>query len=174
MTQVFREAIERLPEIIDRNAAGIMSRIVARVKADLARVEAGGGNVSHGALFLKVAEEDLVRNFAAATRAAFLQEDSDLVGLSLEPESGKVHDGLYAGSGAAYAKLCASAQRLGVDGVDRFGREPFERAMEAAFRSSRMDQRATSELMDFARSALDAELQVIYTKLGELAGDAAG
>ena len=170
MTQAFREAVARLPEIIDRNAAGMMSRMVARMKADLARVEAHGQNVSHGALFLKVAEADLVRNFAAATNAAFLQEDSDLVGLSLEPEGGAQHDALYAGSAAAYDKLCASAQRLGVSGLDRYHRQPFERAMETAFKRSRIDERATAELMAFARSALDAELQVIYTKLGELAG----
>lgn len=169
MTQAFREAIGRLPEIIEKNAPGIMSRIVARMKADLARVEAEGRNVSHGALFLKVAEEDLVRNFASATHAAFMKEDSGLIGLTLEPEGGKAHDALFAGSRAAWDKLSASAQRLGVPGVARFGRETFERAMEAAFRNARMDERATRELMDFARTALDAELQVIYSKLGELA-----
>lgn len=174
MTQAFREAIARLPQIIEKNAPGIMTRIVGRMKADLARVEAEGRNVSHAALFLKVAEEDLVRNFATAAHAAFMKEDSGLIGLSLEPESGKAHDALYAGSRAAWDKLAASAQRLGVPGVDRFGRETFERAMEAAFRNSRMDERATRELMDFARSALDAELQVIYTKLVELANHPAG
>ena len=32
MTQAFREAINRLPQIIEKNAPGIMRRIVARMK----------------------------------------------------------------------------------------------------------------------------------------------
>lgn len=173
MTQAFREAIHRLPQIIEKNAPGIMRRIVARMKSDLAHVEAGNQNVSHGALFLKVAEEDLVRNFVVATHAAFLQEDSGLVGLSLEPEGGRA-DTQYASSKAAFDKLCADAQRLGVTGLERFGKDIFERAMEDAFKRSRMDERATAELISFARSALDVELQAIYTKLDALANAPAG
>jgi hypothetical protein len=173
MTQAFREAIQRLPQIIEKNAPGIMRRIVARMKADLAQAEAGNQNVSHGALFLKVAEEDLVRNFVTATHAAFLQEDSALVGLSLEPEGGRA-DSQYAASNAAFDKLCADAQRLGVRGVERFGKDSFERAMEDAFKRSRMDERATAELISFARAALDSELQAIYAKLDALANAPAG
>lgn len=168
MTQAFRDAIERLPQIIERNAAGIMTRMVARMKSDAAR-HADSQSVAHGALFLKVAEADLVRNFVAATQSAFLQQDGDLAGLSLEPEGGKADDSSYAGSTAAYEKLCATARRLGVRGLDRFRKDSFERAMEDAFQRSRMDGRATTELAAFARSALDAELQAIYTKLDQLA-----
>ncbi|HEY8049013.1 MAG TPA: hypothetical protein VIE63_07545 [Ramlibacter sp.] len=173
MTQAFRVAISRLPQIIEKNAPGMMTRMIARMKADLAHVEVGDQNVSHGALFLKVAEEDLVRNFVTSTHAAFLQEDSALVGLSLEPEGGKAQDAVYTGSLAAYDKLCASAQRLGVSGLERFGKDPFERAMEDAFKRSRMDERATDELMGFARAALNAELLAIYTKLDDLASQPA-
>lgn len=169
MAQAFRDAIDRLPQIIEKNAPGMMRRMVARMKTQLAELD-HDGSASHGSLFLKVGEENLVEHFGAAAHATFgKKEDSDLAGLSLEPEGGPAQDLEFTASTAAFTKLCADAAQQGVRSLDRFNKDAFVRAMEDAFKRSRMDERATSELMSFAKSALDVELQAIYTKLDQLA-----
>lgn len=142
----------------------MMTRMVARMRAQLS-----AGDLSHGMLFLRVAEGDLIREFLAATSAVFARgEPSDFAGLSLEPEGGRAANHEFATSDVAFDKLCTDAAMRGVLGVERYGKDKFIGAMMDAFTRSRMDARATAELLPHAKSALNAELQVLYMKLDEL------
>lgn len=169
MEHALQTAINRLPEILERNAPGMMRRIVARMKAQMEQDDRAG-DLSHGLLFLKVGEEDLVREFLAATRAAFVRnEPSGFGGLSLEPEEGRRDFPEFRESDMAFAKLCENAARLHVLGADVYDKKRFIETMADAFGRARMDTRATAELTPYARVALDAELQGVYTKLNQLA-----
>ncbi len=173
MENALQTMIDRLPQVIEKNAQAMMKRMVARMRS---RLESGEqpGDVSHGLLFLKVAEAELVQAFLESTRAKFAAGTmDDLGGLSLEPESGRQSDEEFTASDAAFRKLQATASGKGGRGLDRFGREKFVGAMMDAFQKSRMDARATQELLPSARSALDAELQVLYTQLDGLVARAA-
>jgi len=170
-------AIQRLPELLEKNAPAMMRRIVAHMKSDMAQGDTAG-KVSHGGLFLKVGEEDLVREFLAAIREAFAAKQDALdigMALSLEAENGNSPAVDFATSNAAFASLCKSAAPLGLE-VERYRSDAFVAAMENTFQRSRMDARATEELMPFARSALNGELRALYIKLDQLAtrGSAAG
>jgi len=168
MEKAFRETIGRLPQIIERNAPGMMKRMLVRIKEQITQGE-NSDNTGHGQLFLKVGEDDLVNQFAAAAHSTFAKkEDSELAGLSLEPESGSI-DAEFAGSMAAFDKLRESAGKLGVGSLDRYNKDAFLKAMMDAFKQARMDERATDELVPFARAALDVELQAFYSKLDDLA-----
>ena len=168
MEKAFRDTINRLPQIIERNAPGMMKRMLARIKEQVTQGQ-HSDSTGHGQLFLKVGEEDLVNQFVSAARSTFARkEDSELAGLSLEPESGSI-DAEFAASMAAFNKLREDAGKLGIGRLDRYNKDAFLKAMMEAFKQARMDERATDELVPFARAALDVELQAFYTKLDELA-----
>jgi len=170
METALHKAIEQFPAILERNAPAMMRRMIARMKAQLENDDRAGGQVSHGLLFLRVGEDDLVREFLAATTSTFVKnEPSEFGGLSLEPEGGRPQLPEFQSSDVAFAKLCAEADRLRVFGTDGYGKEKFLDAMTDAFVRSRMDERATAELMPYAKSALNAELQALYSKLADLA-----
>jgi hypothetical protein len=170
MEHALQRAVDRLPEILEKNAPAMMRRIVAHMRSKLT-ADGVVGNVSHGMLFLKVGEEDLVREFLAATTAAFVKnEPTDFGALSLEPEGGKQTYPEFAGSDAAFDKLCADAANVRVSGFERYDKGKFLGALGEAFVHARMDSRATAELLPYAKVALNAELQALYTKLDELAG----
>jgi hypothetical protein len=164
--------IDRLPELLEKNAPAMMRRMVGRMKADVAKGDLSG-RVSHGGLFLKVGEEDLVREFVAAIKEVFAAEESSGFGsdnsLSLQTESG-YGGGIdeFESSTDAFRTLCRDAAKLGVTGADRYHNRAFLTALKDAFTRSRMDVRATDELMPYAKAALNAELAVLYTKLDEI------
>lgn len=168
MESTLQQAFDRLPQALEQNAPAMMKRMVAHMRTQLS-ASAHADVLSHGMLFLKVAEADLVREFVEATVATFTRlEPSEFGGLSLEPEGGRPNNDEFATSDAAFDKLCANAAALRVHGVDRYEKNKFMGAMMDAFARSRMDERATTQLLPFAKSALNAELRVLYTKLDEL------
>lgn len=166
MTHPLQTTIDRLPELLERNAPAMMRRIVARMKAEAAL----SGQSSHGGLFLKVAEEDLVREFTAGVRNAFAPGEAgafDIAGsLSLDSNYGAIDE--FETSSDAFRALRDTATRLGVKGVGNYGKSPFVTAMKEAFKQSRMDAKATEELMPSAKSALNDELKALYTQLDRL------
>lgn len=167
-----RTFFERLPQVIEKNAQPIMKRVIDRTRTQLeSSGQAAGG--SHGLLFLKVGEADMVDAFVAATRARFAAEVDDLAGLSLEPEEGPRANDDFAAADKAFAKLRANTRAHGAGGLDRYGSEAFLAAMLDAFQHSRMDARATAELMPCARAALNTELQAFYVQLDALVTRAA-
>lgn len=166
MEHPLQTTINRFPEILERNAPGMMRRMVSHMKAAVASSSSGS---SHGALFIRVGEEDLVREFPVAIREAFAAGDDPGLSLSLEPESGaEAAPAGFAGSDAAYDALCKAAAGLGIRGLDKYRKDAFITAMKNAFGKARMDTRATEELMPHANAALDAELRALYAKLADL------
>jgi hypothetical protein len=165
MNDSLQQAFNRLPQVLEKNGPEMMRRMVARMKAKLASGERPG-DVSHGLLFLKVGEADLVREFAAAIGSTFVRNElSDFAGLSLEPEGGRLDDSEFASSDAAFDRLEATLAGLRVHGVERYARSKFLDALRDAFIRSRMDERATRELAHCARLELNTELQSLYTNV---------
>ena len=143
--------------------------MIARMKADMAQHDLSG-TVSHGVLFLKVGEEDLVEAFVAAIKETFGPKERGAfdpsVPMSLEAESGYgPESGEFETSSAAFAALCQRAAILGVHGTERYKKDVFLGAIRDAFRRSRLDARATNEVMPYAKSALNSELKALYTQL---------
>ena len=170
-----QKTVDRLPEILEKNAVTMMRRMIARMKAAMEQ-RAQEGNVSHGALFLKVGENDLVREFERALKeatspAALGSADSAVsaLSLSLEAADGAEAADEFETSTALFTRLCANAKAVGVKGTGRYHKEVFVGALKDAFEQSRMDRQAMQELRPYARAALNAELLGLYGKLDELA-----
>lgn len=167
-----QKTIDRLPEILEKNAVTMMRRMIARMKTAMEQ-HAQAGNVSHGALFLKVGENDLVREFERALKeatspAALGSADTALAGLSLAAEDGADAVDEFETSTALFNRLCTNARAIGVKGTGRYHKEVFVTALRDAFEQSRMDRQAMQELRPYARAALNTELLGLYGKLDEL------
>jgi hypothetical protein len=172
-----QKTVDRLPEILEKNAVTMMRRMITRMKTAMEQ-HAQAGNVSHGALFLKVGENDLVREFERAIKeatstAALGSADSAVAGLSLEAADGPDAVDEFETSTALFDRLCANARAVGVKGTGLYHKEVFVGALKDAFEQSRMDRQAMQELRPYARAALNAELLVLYGKLDELANQPA-
>jgi hypothetical protein len=169
MEHPLKTTIDRLPELLQKNAPTMMRRMVARMKAGIARDDLAG-DLSHGGLFLRVGEEDLVLAFADTIKEAFAPRErgrfdsSILMSLELEDEKAAVADP-FESSTASFQELCKTAQGLGIQGTERYRKDTFVAAMKDAFAHSRMDAMATEQLMPHAKAALNAELAALYTQL---------
>jgi hypothetical protein len=163
MPHPLQTTIDRLPDVLEKNAPAMMRRMVARMRA-------APGHSSHGGLFLKVGEEDLVREFAAAVRECFApSEDKFLsqgISMRLSTDSGYgIGIDEFETSTTAFHSLCQHAAKAGIDGMERYGKDAFLQAMKHAFERSRMDARATEELMPPAKTELNTELRALYRQL---------
>jgi hypothetical protein len=179
MPHPLQATINRLPELLERNAPQMMRRIVAHIKGDLGSSQASS-NASHALLLLKVAEEDLVASFVSAVQETFETKERGMfepsVSLSLEPESGNEEEetAAFVAADAAFTSLCRRAADVGVHGAERYKKSRFLTAMKDAFARARMDERATVALMPAARSALNAELRALYAQLETMTTRAQG
>jgi hypothetical protein len=175
MKHELQVTVDRLPEILEKNAPGMMRRMILAMRAAIER-GAHLRAVSHGALFLKVGEADLVREFEGAMKDAMSSVRSRASHGSFEPSLSLSLDSLddedapdeLEGSTQVYATLCHTAQEAGVAGLARYKGTVFWSAVMDAFVRSRMDARAISELMPYARAALNVELMGLYQKLDDL------
>ncbi len=181
MNPTLQKAIDRMPTILVNNAPSMIRRMLIAMKAKIAE-RGHQANASHGMLFLKVGEEDLVRAFAAAT-----EQVVDVVRQKIERRRGSPPslalemfgdgDGHPAEdfdtSDACFSSLCHKAAAWGVIGCDAYDKNVFIKILEQALEQSRMDRQAMAELMPYARQALNTELCKLYGKL-ESVGVAAG
>lgn len=173
MNSTLQNAIDRMPAIMVKNAPSMIQRMLVVMKATVAE-RGHQANASHGMLFLKVGEADLVREFGVATAQVV-----DAVRQQIElrrgsPPSLKLEmfgDGdadagdTFDTSDACFSRLCNKAAAWGVIGCEAYDRAVFIKILEQAFAHSRMDRQASAELMPYARQALNAELCKLYGKL---------
>ena len=168
-----------MPAILVHNAPSMMRRMGVFMQAAIAE-RGHQANASHGALFLRVGEADLVREFGVA-----MEESMDYVRRKLEDFRGSppsltletVGEAPLAAddfktSNALFKDLCSHAQALGVIGCDAYHKDIFLKALKQAFEKSRMDAQAMAELLPYARLALNAELCKVYAKLDSLRQEA--
>jgi hypothetical protein len=173
MNPTLQNAIDRMPTIMVKNAPSMIQRMLVVMKATIAE-RGHQANASHGMLFLKVGEADLVREFGVATaqvveavRQKIERRRGSPPSLTLEIfGDGDAHPGdVFNTADACFSSLCHKAAACGVIGCDAYDNAVFIKILEQAFEHSRMDRQASAELMPYARQALNAELCKLYGKL---------
>ena len=172
MENKFKTTIDRLPELLKKNAAAMMQRMTAQIKAEMIRHDPAG-NLAHAVLLLRVGEADLAVAFVDAVAETFAPRErgrfdfSMPMSLDLEEEQVAGTDP-FASSTAAFDILCDTAEELGIPGVQRYSKDVFLGAVKDAFVRSRMDATTTEHLLPFVKTALDAELARLYAQLAAL------
>ena len=172
MEHKLKTTIDRLPELLKKNAGAMMQRMTARLKAELIRHDPAG-NLAHAALLLRVGEDDLAVAFIDAVSETFAPQERGgfdfSIPMSLELDDEQVAGtDPFASSTAAFHILCDTAEELGIHSVQRYGKDVFLGAVKDAFVRSRMDATTTEHLMPFVKIALDAELARLYAQLAAL------
>jgi len=173
MNPTLQKAIDRMPTILVNNAPSMIQRMLASMKTMIA-ARGHQADASHGVLFLKVGEADLVREFGVAmeqavevVREKIERRRGSPPSLALEmlgdPDSPRPDD--FKTSDGCFSSLCTKASAWAVIGCDAYDKDVFIKALEQAFEKSRMDRQAMTELMPYARQALNAELCKVYSKL---------
>lgn len=181
MNPTLQKAIDRMPTILVNNAPPMIRRMLVAMKASIAE-RGHQANASHGVLFLKVGEDDLVREFGVAmeqcvevVRQKIERRRGSPPSLSLEmfSETDAHPADDFKTSDDSFSSLCNKAAAWGVFGCDAYDKDVFLKVLQQAFEKSRMDRQAMTELMPYARHALNTELCKVYAKL-ESVGVAAG
>jgi hypothetical protein len=178
MSEILKKTVERLPEILNKNAKSMMQRVVDAALEAMAKDPQLGAS-AYCSLVLKASSSDLISQFASAleksTRA--IQEAHGKagtlalgLGLSIEPLDPTMapSDADFASSNSKFEMLCAKASGLGVEGLRPYGKDIFLGAFDDAFTMSRIDPLEGGKIMPFARRALDRELVRLYEKLDSL------
>lgn len=178
MKEALQRAIDRLPDVLVSYAPSMMRRIVIAMQEQITR---GGqlGNPSYSNLLVKTAEPDLVREFNAAINEAMQSikarsaangpiDTGPAVLLELFDEESASSIADLATSTDRFAALRSKARKLGATGIDRYAKDVFLKALNAAFAKARIDPEEMTDLMPYARRALNAELLKVYGKLDDL------
>jgi hypothetical protein len=177
MNPTLQKAIDRMPTILVKNAPSMIQRMLVAMKAMIAE-RGHQANASHGMLFLKVGEADLVREFGVVTAQVV-----DAVRQKIELRRGSppslklemfgdvdAHPGdTFNTSDSCFSSLCNKAVAWGVIGCEAYDSAVFIKILEQTFEQSRMDRQASAELMPYARQALNMELCKLYSKLESVA-----
>lgn len=173
MNPTLQKAIDRMPTILVNNAPSMIQRMLVSMKAMIAE-RGHQANASHAVLFLKVGEQDLVREFGIAMAGAVdvvrekierLHGSPPSLALAMFGDSDAPGKDDFKTSDDSFSSLCSKAMAWGVIGCDAYDKDVFLSALEQAFEKSRMDRQAMAELMPYARRALNAELCKVYGKL---------
>lgn len=183
MEPTFKNTIDRLPEILLRNAPSMMKRMVATIQQTIAQ-DGQLANASYSALLLKVSEPDLVREFEVAMKKLAIAIERETsqpalstagLSLSLEPLEAvaAVSEADFLTSTAQFDVLSAHAKSLGVTGVNAYKKDLFVTALKNAFTQAHIDGHEVAKLMPYALRALNTELVNIYGKLNAVQRDAA-
>ena len=178
MSDLFKKTVERLPDILVKNASAMMLRMVATMQqaigADLALE-----NASYCALVLKMTASNLAQEFEDAVRDSMLairrdsgkpQFSASGFALSIEPLEAGASSLLadFQTSTAAFDKVCAKAGGLGVSGLGLYNKDVMMACVSAAFAKSRVEASEASKMLPYARRALNDELLRLYAKLDAL------
>jgi len=178
MSEILKKTVERLPEILNKNAKSMMQRIVeATLDAIVNDPQLGAS--AYCSLVLKASSNDLVTGFVLAleksTRA--IQEASGKpgtlafgLGLSIEPldPAAARSDADFLNSNSRFEMLLAKVRGLGIEGLSPYSKEIFLAAFDDAFTISRIEPSEGGKIMPLARRALDRELVRLYEKLDSL------
>ena len=179
MNSPLKKAIDRLPDIMLKNAASMMQRMILTTQNNMTQ-DPALANAAYCALMLKMSAPDLIREFHAAMEQAMqsLKASAGKSGLfsgglslSLELETDASADtsvnDLQPAS-AAFDTLCACARAHQLEVSSAFGPDIFLTVLKDAFAKSRIDSTEAQKIMPYARSALNTELVNLYGKLGAL------
>jgi len=178
MSDLFKKTVDHLPEILVKNASPMMLRMVAAMQqaigADL-QME----NASYCALVLKMTADNLAQEFDAAVKESMLairrdggkaQFTASGFALSIEPMEAAASSlqADFQTSTAAFDRVCAKANALGVQGVRLYNKDVLLACVSEAFAKSRVETAEAAKMLPYARRALNDELLRLYAKLDAL------
>lgn len=179
MKETLKKTVDRLPDIMAKNARTMMRRMVVAMNEEMAR-NIEEANASYSALLLKVSEADLVDAFEVALKDAMASlkgtpakpakfADSTLpLSLELADDANSSAQDDFLACTVLFDTLRANAKKLGVGGISPFSKDIFLTALKDAFTKSRIDSAEIGKLMPYARRALNRELLAVYDKLNAL------
>ena len=178
MSDLFKQTVERLPDILIKNASPMMQRIVAAMQKSIGE-DQQLADASYCVLLLKMAADDLAAGFERAIRESMAALRSGDGGpnfsatgfsLAIEPlaDDGSTEKADFHLSTVAFDKLLAKGKALGVRGLRNYERDVLLTCMKQSFAKSRVSGEEAAKLLPYARRALNDELVRVYAKLGAL------
>jgi len=178
MSDLFKQTVERLPDILVKNASPMMSRMVSAMQKSITD-DQRLPDASYCVLLLKMAADDLaggferaIRESMAALRSNGAGADFSATGFSLAIET--VDDDSatekvdFQASAVAYDRFVARGKSLGLRGLRNYGRDVLLTCLKEAFAKSRVSADEAAKLLPYARRALNDELVRLYAKLEAL------
>ena len=179
MSEIFKKTIDRLPELLSKNALTMMQRMVLVMQHAIAADRALGTS-SYCALLLKLSGDDLAREFDISVKASMLaikqagvkSTDFSLgLSLSIEPLESVatvVSEADFLSADAAFERLLIKANGLKIKGLSTYKKDVFLASVKEAFTKAKVDPAEIERMMPFARRALNGELLNLYEKLAAL------
>jgi hypothetical protein len=176
MAATLQTTIDNLPEILNKNASGIILRIISKTKAslidDLYLSNASACNFS-----ITVATEDLARHFENILKTSLHEiklkqnsgeTDISVLALSLALNAEGDEEQLTISkmkSTVLFDKLCAKGKQNEIAGVGTYDVKLFMNVMREAFNNSKFEDSELVSIFPHAIRALDSELVKLYEKL---------
>jgi len=178
MSDLFKQTVARLPEILVKNANAMMLRMVAAMQNSIG-ADQQLADASYCGLLLKMASDDLARGFEnairesmAAMRSAGGDPNFSATGfaLAIEPmvDDASTEKADFHTATLAFEKLRAKGKALGVRGLRNYERNVLLTCLLQAFAKSRVSANETAKVLPHARRALNDELVRLYAKLEQL------
>ena len=178
MSELFKQTVARLPEILVKNASPMMLRMVAVMQKSISE-DGQLADASYCVLLLKMAADDLATGFERAIRESMEALNAGDGGpsfsatgfsLAIEPIGDDVasEKADFQTASQAFDKLLAKGKSLGVRGLRNYERDVVLTCLKQALAKSRMSSDEAAKVLPYARRALNDELVRLYGKLEAL------
>lgn len=178
MSELFKQTVARLPEILVKNASSMMLRMVAAMQKAIAE-DGHLTDASYCVLLLKMTADDLAGGFERSIRESMDALHSGDAGLNfsatgfslaIEPIGDHVatEKADFQAATLAFEKLLARGKAMGVRGLRNYDRDVLLTCLKQAMAKSRMSSDEAAKVLPYARRALNDELVRLYGKLEAL------
>lgn len=178
MSELFKQTVARLPEILVKNSGPMMLRMVAVMQKSIAQ-DGQIPDASYCVLLLKMTADDLASGFERSIRESMEALHSGDAGpsfsatgfsLAIEPIGDDVaaEKADFREASLAFDKLIAKGKSLGVRGLRNYERDVLLTCLKQAMAKSRMSSEEAARMLPHARRALNDELVRLYAKLEAL------
>lgn len=178
MSDLFKQTVARLPEILVKNASSMMLRMVGAMQKSMTE-DGRLADASYCVLLLKMTADDLASGFERSIRESMDSLRSGDAGqafsatgfsLAIEPIGDDVsaEKAAFQTSSVAFEKFCAKGKSLGVRGLRNYERDILLTCLKQALVKSRMSSDEAARMLPYARRALNDELVRLYARLEAL------
>lgn len=178
MSEVFKQTVQRLPDILVKNAGPMMQRIVLAMQKAIAE-DQQLPDASYCVLLLKMAADDLAAGFERSIRESMdaLRSSDAQPGFTATSFSLAIEDTSHEAAAeradfqaatAAFDRFAARGKSLGMRGLRSYDKDVLWTCLKQAFAKSRVSAEEASKVLPYARRALNDELVRLYAKLEAL------
>ena len=178
MSELFKQTVARLPEILVKNASPMMLRMVGVMQKSMTE-DGQLADASYCVLLLKMTVDELASGSERSIRESMDSLHSGDAGqaasatgfsLAIEPIGDDVsaEKAAFRTASLAFDKLYAKGRSLGVRGLRNYERDVLFTCFKQALAKSRMSSDEAAKMLPYVRRALNDELVRLYTKLEAL------